>query len=159
MIDETVTAVYDSKFNPMFATATSMRVQMTEDAKVMTHPLENGSQITDHIVINPIKLDLVMILPVDEYKNVYQAIRTAFRTGKLFTVVTKTGTYPSMLLSGIPHEENPDMMNRVAMNLQFDEAKFVAVTYTPGPRKSSNKTTVKRGEQPPKESVLHRIFG
>lgn len=159
MSEKDVTGVFDSKFNQVFSLARPMKVAVLEDAKAMQHPLETGATVTDHVIINPVSIELTLFLTGDEYKATYEQIKTLFKAVELLTVTTKTGSYPSMFISGIPHEETSDMFDVVPMTMKLEEARFFKMTYQPGKmKKHSNKPVVKAGEKAPKQSVLYKIF-
>lgn len=44
-------------------------------------------------------------------------------------VQTAAGTYPSMVLTDIPHEEHPDAIHSITVGVRFKEARFVKAAY------------------------------
>lgn len=121
-----VVALLGPGFSPLFALARPMTATVYEDARLMEHPLEMGSVIADHIVIEPLEIDLPCIVVGElEYRNTYAAIKGAFTTGTLLTVVTRTGVYPNMVLTAMPHEERAQSFNAIEMRLRLRHAVFV----------------------------------
>lgn len=121
-----VVAVLGHGFSPLFALARPMTATVYEDARLMEHPLEMGSVIADHIVIEPLEIELPCVVVGEiEYRNTYAAIKTAFTTGTLLTVVTRTGVYSSMVITAMPHQETPKSFNAIEMNLRLRHAMFV----------------------------------
>jgi len=113
-------------FVPLFPLARPLTASVYETSELMEHPLEAGSVIADHIVNTPIEINLPMVVVGDDaYRSTYQAIRAVYKAGMILTVVTKTGSYPSMCLMEMPHEENPDHDNAILIDLRFREARFV----------------------------------
>lgn len=126
---------------PLFAAARPLFASVYEFADVMEHPLEDGSVIADHIVRKPIEIELPMMCVGEvAYRSTYAQIRTAYNAGLLLTVVTRTASYPNMVLSDIPHDETPDSYNAIALRIRLREARLVS----PQPGQSS---TQARGSQ------------
>lgn len=161
MTSEDVTGVFDKDFNQKFVAARPMKASVMRDSKVMQQPLEDGSSFVDHRIINMIEIEILMYLTGEEYKAVYAQIATSFLNGDMFIVQTKMGSYPSMIIESIPHEETPDMMDVVALSMKLQEARFAKTTFSPiAPRKTSNASKVKRGETAGGSSVAYDvIFG
>lgn len=181
-----VVAILGPGFSPLFALARPLVAQVYEDAKLMEHPLEMGSVIADHIVIEPMEIQMPCIVVGElEYRNTYAAIKTAFMTGTLLTVVTRTGVYPSMVITSMPHEERPQSFNAIELNIRLRHAVFVQpkstslsasqtqnpaqastvkagakqTTPTPAPKADSAATSYQAsGAGKPEGSTLYRLF-
>lgn len=110
----------------VFADARPMRVQVSEPAQFMVHPLEDGTQVTDHRIILPVELTISFILRPERYRITYQLIKQAFLASLRFSVQTKTETYTGMYISDIPHEEDPALFDTITMVVQFREVQFFA---------------------------------
>jgi len=148
-----VVCVLNEALEQVFEKARPMKAQVKEESKTMKHPLEDGSTITDHRIILPTTIELSMVLASEDYASVYNQIKDLFLRGELLTVQTRVGTFPSMLIEKMPHDESPDMADACALALTLEEAKFVTPQFSAfkvaSPRDSN---TAKRGEQQPKET-------
>lgn len=151
----------------MFRDARPMKATVSETAKLMTHPLENGSSIVDHRIILPIAIQIQLILRSNTYRETYQQIRQAFRASVQMSIQTKTDTYPNMYLQAMPHEEDPSMFDTITILLEFVEAMFVQVQLQDLPptavSEPTDQSTLDRGEQGATDagdqaSDLFRIF-
>lgn len=121
-----VVAITGGGFAPLFQQARPLTAAVFEMSQLMEHPLETGAVIADHIVFDPIEIDLpVMIVGEAAYRNTYALIKATFRAGALLTIVTRTGSYPNMAILEMPHEEKPGSFDAVEMLLRFREARFV----------------------------------
>lgn len=159
MNPQEVVGVFGDGFAPMFEGATSMKAQIDRKSKVMQHPLENGASIIDHRVILANEIQLMLVLSGVNYRNIYKQIVTAYLAGTMLTVQTRVDSFPKMFIAAMPHEETPEMTSAVQVALSLQEAQFALTTFqTMTPRKASNTSTVKRGEQAPKTSVAYDIF-
>jgi hypothetical protein len=154
-----VTGVFDSSFNQYFKDARTMKVSVTRDKQVMKHPVEDGSTISDHVILNPIEIQLIVFTRRGLEKSVYGQIATLFKANTLVTVQTRVDSFKNMLMVGMPHEETTEMTDVVAIVQKFEETRLVKLAYsTAAPKAKKNTDTIKRGEQQPKSSVAYKIF-
>lgn len=154
-----VVAVLDSNFNQLFQLARPMKCNVNVQSKLMSHPVENGSLITDFRIVLPTEIELGMIIGGDEYRSVYQEIKTAYLNADALIIQTRADTYLNMVIEAIPHDESPDMFDAIPVALRFKEAILINVQYqalTPAAVATpSDQSTVKRGEQQPQNSIAY----
>jgi hypothetical protein len=163
-----VVGVFDANYRPVFPSARPIKANVKEDSRVMEHPLETGAKtITDYRIILPTELELSVVLQAQDYKNTYKLIKQIFLQGELLTVQTKADVYTNLLISSIPHEENPEMYDAILLAIKLKEALFVTPQFGVVPKKASNSNTVDRGNQQGKEastanttksSTLYKLF-
>lgn len=121
-----VVAITGPGFSPIFAGARPLVAEVHESAALMEHPLETGAVIADHIVFDPTEISLPVVCVGEEvYRNTYALIRAAFKAGTILTVTTRTGSYPSMVIIEMPHEETPGAFDAIAIRILLREAVFV----------------------------------
>lgn len=162
-----VVAVFDKNFNQVFVNARPIKAMISEQAKVMEHPIETGAVITDHRIIQPVEIELSLILIASDYRNVYQQIKQLYRAGEILTVQTRTDTYQNMLIQKLPHDEDPEMFDVVALALGLKEAQFVTAQFGTLPaskvRDATDASTTQKGQQTtktdPNPSILYNTFG
>lgn len=165
-----VVGVFTQGFVPVFQTGRPIKADIKEDSKIMEHPLENGATIVDHRIILPIEIELSLLLPNGEYRNIYQEIKQLFLNGEILSVHTRTGVYDNQIIAALPHDESPDMWDTVSLALKLREVQLASSTTSnvPNPRKPSDSGTVQRGTQQGnsatsqdegKASVLYGVFG
>ncbi len=151
----------------VFQGARPLRVSVAESAKLMAHPLEDGSNIVDHRIVLPIGVSLSVILRANDYRETYQEIRRIFRRSTRLTIQTKTDTYPNLYLQDIPHEEDPALFDTITMILQFIETQIAVVQVLALPPAAvanpADTSTSERGEQTTTDagnrgSLLFRVF-
>lgn len=125
-----------------------MRASVYDRTRLMDHPLENGSLVTDHAVRDPIEIDLPLMV---KDREAFEELRQLYLDRTLLIVQTRMASYPSMVLAEIPHEELPDSINVVPIAVRLREAIFVATVYTGlAPAKVKDKakaSTNKKGAQ------------
>lgn len=147
-----VVAILGPGYVPLFGLARPLTATVFEDAQLMEHPLETGSVIADHIVVEPLEIQLpCMVVGELEYRNTYAALKAAFISGTLLTIVTRTASYPSMVIVSMPHEERPQSFNAIEMNIRLRHAVFVQPKSTALPasevREPRQASTTPRGAQ------------
>lgn len=116
-----VVGVFDASFNQLFPDARPLKAAVKETAKLMRHPVESGATITDFKVINPITIDLPLVLKSETYVDTYYQIKGVFLGNNTISVQTNTGLYPNMLISAMPHEENPEHFDTITLTLKLEE--------------------------------------
>ncbi len=122
-----VVAITGAGFAPLFSAARPLTAGVYEFADIMEHPLETGALIADHIVFQPTEIELpLMCVGELAYRSTYAALRSTFKAGTLLTIRTRTGSYPNMVITDLPHEETPDAFDAVAIRLRLREARFVS---------------------------------
>lgn len=143
-----VVGIYNADFRQLLATARPIKAVVKPEAMLMKQPLETGASIVDHRIINPIEIELSLVLNGEEYINTYHQAAQLFKNGDLLTVQTRSGVYPNMIISKMPHEESPDNIDVFILAMSLEEARFAttqAGSYVP--RNPAKAKTVQRGEQ------------
>lgn len=140
----------------LFVNARTIKAKINEAAQVMSHPVEDGTTVTDHIVILPISIELSVIVSSSDYRSVYESIKASFKKGTLLTVQTKSGTYRSMIIAAMPHDEDPELFNALSIAVKLQEVKFAkfvqggAVKKVSNPKNPKHSSSVNGGKQQPK---------
>jgi hypothetical protein len=160
-----VVGVFDG-YSQVFALARPMQAGVKEEAKLMEHPLESGATVTDHMVVQPVSLELGFTLNDADYRATYNEIRSLFLAGTILTVQTKTGIYRNMLIAAMPHEEAAERFDAVTLTLTLKEITLITPEYTMAyrPQNPAQADTAERGEVQGQEadagtgSFLARVF-
>ena len=143
--------VFDSDFRQLFPDGRPIKAIISESSKAMGHPVESGATITDHIVSQPTEIELSLILQGAEFADVYQQIRAVYDRRDLVTVQTAVGSYPDMVIEGLPHDEVPEVSGAVALALQLRQVVLIETQFQALPpsevRNPSDASTVDRGQQ------------
>jgi len=145
-----VVAVYDQNFNQVFSKARIIKPVVKPTAKGMEHPLESGTTVTDHVILQPTELELTMIIAGTDISNTYETIYNYWYNKTLFTVQTKATDYSNMYILEMPHEESPDQYDAISIILNFKQALIATSTTSKTvPADPTNSNTVNRGTQIP----------
>jgi hypothetical protein len=140
-------AVFTQDYRQVFQSARSIKAVVKEEAKVMEHPLETGAVITDHRIILPVEIELSLILKPSNYKDTYEEIKQYYLNSTLLIVQTRSGLYDNQLISSMPHEEDTELFNTIAIALSLKQVIFVNAQYGVAPKNPKNSTTTNRGTQ------------
>lgn len=155
-----VVGIWAQDFTQFIPFSRPIKCSVTEPSKNMEHPIETGSVVTDHRVILPVEAELSLIMDAATYRDQYQQIKSAYLAGELFYLHTRTGIYPNMMITDIPHDETPDIFDTIALALKLREVQFVTAQFLPlPPRKVADKTsqsTKDRGQLQSKEPTAEQ---
>lgn len=147
-----VVAILGPGYTPIFALARPLTATVFEDARLMEHPLETGAVIADHIVFEPLEIEMPCLVRGEiEYRATYGALKSTFKAGTLLTVVTRSGVYPDMVITSLPHDERPHSFDALELNIRLRHAVFVQPSSEDLPQSKTadakQSSTVKRGAQ------------
>lgn len=140
-------AVYTQGYTQVFPRARILKATIDEPSKTMEHPLETGAIITDHRIILPIRIELVMILQSADYLNAYRQMKQLFLNATLLSVQTKATVYTNQLIAELPHEEDPDKFDALSVLLKFKQVLFATSIFSISPQNPQNSSTTNRGQQ------------
>ena len=140
-------AIFDQNYNQLFREARAIKAVIKEQSKLMQHPIETGAIITDHRIIEPVEIELSLILASADYQDVYKQLRQYYFQATLLIVQTRSGIYQNQLIESLPHEEDPSMFDALAVALSLKEVFYVTPQYGIVPKYPTNATTANRGAQ------------
>lgn len=147
-IDPRYVGIYDNGYNQVFSEAIIEKAVVKEPSRLMDHPLESGSEITDHRIIEQIRIELSICLPEETAVNTYRTMRQAYLKGTLFSVKTKSLIYSNQVIEDFPHEENTENFNMFLLALKFRQVQFATSVTTEipyAPKDPLNADTVDKG--------------
>ncbi len=121
---DVVQVLNQTTMQQVFGGARPVKARVRESARVMDYPVETGVLLSDHRISNPTEIELTCIIPSGQYSIAYPTIRTAWQLGTLLSVQTRLGTYKNMIISDLPHEEEPDMFSAVTMDIKLREVIY-----------------------------------
>ncbi len=143
-----VVAVLDQETGrQVFEKARPLKCSIKETSKVMTHPVEDGSEIADHKVINSKEAEMSLMVAGETFRQTYQEIKTLFEKSTLLTIQTRATIYENMIISDMPHDESAEVFDGIIIGMKLIEVNIVKPEITYAPRASSNASTVSRGKQ------------
>ena len=135
----------NTNFDVLFDDAICTDLKVDDNSSVMSHPLENGSKVSDHQVFDLIKISMVLNLSKKDYNLVFENIDAAYRSSTLLTIQTKVNIYKDMLIEAKPHEEGN--YQGVIMNLSLKQGGDVSDVVVYNPQFEADSNTIKKGLQ------------
>lgn len=145
----------------LFAEAESMKANVGPLSKIMDHPLEDGSPVSDYKIILPVTIELGLLVSAQDSGSTYATIRDAFLASTYLTVRTNADTYENLVIEGMPHDESPDMFGMLAIGLRLREVQLVTVAYQALAAKDvaqpTDQSTVNTGEKQGSNSALYDL--
>jgi len=142
-----VIGIYDQNFSQVIINARPVRVSISPSSKVMEHPVEDGSVISDFTIFNPIEIEFNMILWKSDYREVYADINRLYKDRTILTVQTFADSYSNMIITDLPHSESADIFNALALTLKMKQVLFVTPEFSVAPKDKRNSKTVNKGVQ------------
>ena len=121
-----VVAVFGPNGTQVFEGAAIMRAEVTENKKLMQHPVESARTITDHVVIEPTSMTFYLIPSPNDYRNIYQEVKSLYDRSTLLTVQTRVDVHTNILIESLPREESPDVFNTVSIEMKMREVLLVS---------------------------------
>lgn len=149
--------ILDDDFIKLFPEAQITEVRRVEEnAEIFDHTIEDGSVVSDYKIINPVGIDLLVILNSSDYQSVYFSIRQYWIESTIVRVQTKTATYENQIIKNISHTEVPEMYNAIGMVIVLRQAQVVKAEYGVNPALPAHTNTVNRGQQQPKAANVEQ---
>ncbi|QIG05644.1 phage baseplate protein [Proteus sp. ZN5] len=143
-------------FTTLFDSVNPMKVSITDSHQVIKFAVENGENRSDHVIINPISIDVELLLTGD-IADRYSIIKQLYDEHTLVGIQTRVKTYQPMLLESLTHDEDPQKVNAIELKLKFTEWKTIEPEYNKKSSKSTKKpkqtSTVNRGNVKSKKST------
>ena len=138
--------IYDNtNFGILFDAAICTGLKVHDNSSVMSHPLENGSKVSDHQVFDLIEISMVLNLSKKDYNLVFENIDTAYRSSTLLTIQTKVNIYKDMIIESKPHVEGN--YQGIIINLSFIQFNAVSDVVVYNPQFEADSNTIKKGLQ------------
>jgi hypothetical protein len=149
-----VVAVVDpNSGTQVFTGAEIMKANVGPTSKLMDHPIESGSLVTDFKIIMPVTIELALLVNSQSFDGTYAEVKAAFLASTFLTVRTNADTYMNMVIEAIPHDEIPEMFGMLAIALRLREVQLVTVQYqalqSTDVENPTDQSTVNSGEQQP----------
>lgn len=151
--NETLTPIWDSQ-NPM-------KVAVRESKRVTSFTVEDGTVRNDHIVDDPVEIEIQFIL-TNELQSQFSELQQTFNDRQLVTIQTKSAVYSSMVVNEVPQEQDNERADAITVNVRFSQWREIAPEFGTLTMQDADRAeqsdTVNRGSQSTRGSVLSRVF-
>jgi hypothetical protein len=158
-----VVGIYDgSSFQQLFADARPLKATVRETSKIMEHPAETGVIVADHHIINPVEIDIPLMIQAQYYASTHQQIKATYLNATSLSVQTRTDVYSNMVIADMPHDESPEFYDAITLAVHLKQVLYVSsvggvsspnspTAYAPADPTNSN--TAQNGLQSPVNPV------
>lgn len=146
-------AIFNEKREQLFVNARPMRAEVRPEIRLMDHPIETGSMITDHRILLPIEIQIAMVLDSSDYLDTYRALRQYWENSTLLIVQTKGGVYRNQVICAIPSLEDPDLYDTLQIAFSTRQIQFANSKSINKPENPTNGDTVDRGFIQPTQNM------
>lgn len=133
------------------------------DKKLMEHPKENGTLITDHVIDDPSKCN-VKILVYDDDATTLNELMDYYRNSTVLTVKIKNEVFTNLVINSKPLSADSSHYNATVYNVSFKEVQNAITQYVEMPQNQvknpTNASRVKTGHKQPQNqpSQLRKAY-
>lgn len=128
--------------------ASYMKFGVKKPTMLCDHPIEDGSHVSDHKVIQQRELSLTVVLPELGGGKMIETLERYLTSSQKLIVKCATGVYWNMILIDAPTEITPNNLSRPIYELSFREVLIVS----PQVEKGATATTAVAVPKPKRES-------
>jgi hypothetical protein len=153
---QNIVAILDANtFEPLFSGGHVMRATVRDVSKLTSWPVEDGTQRTDHRIVEAVEIDLPVLL-TDATRSLFEQLRAAYLEGRDLIVQTKVSSYTDMMITEMPHDETPEQGESIPVMIKLKEVRTVEATFgaLPASRVANpaQADTVQKGNQQTSEA-------
>lgn len=139
-----VVGVFTQEFKQVFRNARPLKISPKPTNKAMEHPLETGASTVDHVITNPVKVELSLLFNARTCKTDYAEIAQLSQNRTLLIVQCRATQFNNMFIESMPHTEDADIFGTFTMALVLSQAFFVTPQFGTV-RNPTNTNTQARG--------------
>lgn len=135
----------------------------TVDKKLMEHPKENGTVITDHVIDDPSQVNIQLLIEDDDATTINE-LMDYYRNSTVLTVKIKNEVFSNLIINSKPLSASSDHYDSTVYNLAFKEVQEAITQYVEMPqdqvKNATNAGRVKTGQKQPQAqpSTLRKAY-
>ena len=141
-----------------------VRCAVEDQAKIFEHPLETGTTIVDHMILEPQQATIQAYIPVDDEETLRE-LEQLYLAGTKMTMRAENKVIENVIIKSKPREITNTVLDKTLYSITFRQAEEVEPMYVAmPPRKVANKATsskvnsgIKQAE-PKKKTWLLSLF-
>lgn len=122
----------------------------TVDKKTMEHPKEDGTVITDHVIDDPSKCNVKLLIYDDDAETLNE-LMDYYRNSTVLTVKIKNEIFSNLIINSKPLSADSDHYNATVYNISFKEVQEAITQYVEMPlsqvKNPTNASRVKTGHK------------
>ena len=104
--------------------------QYIYQADITTNPIESGAKLTDHVIINPLKVSInfeVVNFPDMDQKYVFGLLETMFKNRQTTTLLTKHKQLENMIMTGFQPTNSLPNWGGFRARAEFQQIGLVSI--------------------------------
>ena len=105
---------------PLFINISPLKVSVSREKRATKFAVEDGTERSDHVVTELAEV-VIDLISVEDIKNAYQALFTAWEKNTLVTFQSRVCNIEKMLIVAIPHDEDADRFNAFTGTIRLQE--------------------------------------
>lgn len=109
------------------------------DKKLMEHPKENGTVITDHVIDDPSKVNVQLLIDDDDAATINE-LMDYYRNSTVLTVKIKNEVFSNLIINSKPLSADSEHYNSTVYNLAFKEVQEAITQYVEMPQNQVKNT-------------------
>lgn len=133
-----------------FQNVTYIDGSVTDDLKVMEHPLEDGATIVDHVIDDAKSATVKLIIADDDISSLNEILEY-YRNRTQLTLKLKNEIFTKFIISSKPVKGDPQYYDKTVYDLSLKEAIRAQTQYVkmsvPQVVQAKNASTVKTGQK------------
>lgn len=120
------------------------RISTEDQLKIFEHPIETGTVITDHIILEPRQINIQAYISIYDSETLTE-LEQLYLSGTKLTVRAENKIIKNALIKSKPKEINSDVFDKTLYSITFREAEEKEPVYVAmPPKKVINKKTASR---------------
>ena len=121
-----------------------IRVAVEDQAKIFEHPLETGTVIVDHMILEPQQATIQAYISLDDDKTL-RTLEQLYLSGTTMTMRAENKIIENVIIKSKPKEITSSVLDKTLYSITFREAEEKEPVYVAmPPRKVVNKATSSR---------------
>ena len=140
-----VVGIYDKSYNKLFDKAFINSIDVDIPSKVPSHPRETKGAFSDAKIIEPIKINVSLLITDSSDQDTFPAIQNAYYRNDELCIQSRYDIYENMVIADNPHKV--DSKSGATINLSLQQILLVTNKTEFQPKNIRDKDTVKKGVQ------------
>ena len=129
-------------------TTVYMSAEITQNSKLMEHPVEDGTVAADFKVRMPTEITVRITLPAEKYNDILADLQRYKDDGQMIYIETKFGNFKNMQIVSIPVNLTVDNVSRLTFSIKFKEVLLPQTATVFSPAGINDTDTVNLGTAP-----------
>ncbi|MBO4555586.1 MAG: hypothetical protein J5706_02415 [Elusimicrobiales bacterium] len=150
--------------NALGLNAAIMKARIEDTSQLMKYPCEDGVEITNHQVQNPVRITIELTMPAYFYGPIVKELKKYKQEGTFLSVHVhdsgnstfaeiaefiggEEGIYSNMVVKDIPHDETPERADRITYNITLEQCLLVRNEAKPQTAEAADSSTTDTGNK------------